>query len=104
MFVDKTTVRFKAGDGGNGIVSFRRERYVAYGGPDGGDGGHGGNVILQASRNENTLSNFRFQKELMAENGKAGQNSDKHGKNGADLVAEVPVGTMVLDKDGSVIA
>ncbi len=104
MFIDKALVRIKAGDGGNGIVSFRRERYVAYGGPDGGDGGRGGNVILQASRNQNTLANFRYQKELAAEDGKPGQNSDKHGKNGANLVVEVPVGTVVLTEDGKVLA
>lgn len=104
MFVDKTTVRFKAGAGGDGIVSFRRERYIAFGGPDGGDGGNGGNIVLLASNNQNTLANFRFQKELNAESGKAGKDSNKHGKNGADLVAEVPVGTTVTDENGRIIA
>lgn len=104
MFIDKTTVRFKAGDGGNGIVSFRRERYVAYGGPDGGDGGHGGDVVLKASFNQNTLANFRFQKELKGGDGKPGQSSDKHGRNGADFVVEVPVGTVIYADDGHVLA
>ncbi len=61
MFIDKTNVRVKAGDGGKGIIAFRRERYVEFGGPDGGDGGNGGDVVLLASRNQNTLANFRFQ-------------------------------------------
>lgn len=102
MFVDKTTVRIKAGDGGNGIVSFRRERAIAFGGPDGGDGGHGGNVVLKATTNQNTLASFRYQKELMAADGKPGQNSNKHGRNGLDLVVEVPVGTVITSDDGIV--
>ncbi len=104
MFIDKTNVRVKAGDGGKGIISFRRERYVEFGGPDGGDGGRGGNVVLLATRNQNTLANFRFQKELAAPAGKSGQASNKHGKNGADLLVEVPVGTMVLSPEGRVLA
>ena len=101
MFIDKAQVHIHAGDGGRGIVSFRRERYVAYGGPDGGDGGRGGHVIFKASRNQNTLASFRFQKLLAAEPGKPGENSDKHGKNGQSLVVEVPVGTVVYDASGS---
>lgn len=96
MFVDNAVVRVKAGDGGNGIVSFRRERYVAKGGPDGGDGGDGGDVVFVASYNQNTLANFRFQKELKAEDGSNGANAKRHGKNGKDLEVAVPVGTMVL--------
>ena len=103
MFIDKAVVQISAGDGGNGIVSFRRERYVDKGGPNGGDGGNGGDVILRASRNQNTLANFRFQKELAAEHGKPGQDSDKHGRNGQDLFVEVPVGTVVYDKTGSTV-
>lgn len=101
MFIDKALVHIKAGDGGNGIVSFRRERYVDKGGPNGGDGGNGGHVILRASRNQNTLASFRFQKELAAEPGKPGQDSDKHGRNGETLIVEVPVGTIVYDKTGT---
>ena len=103
MFIDKAVVLIKAGDGGNGIVSFRRERYVAYGGPDGGDGGRGGNVIFVASRNQNTLASFRFQKELSAQNGKPGQDSDKHGRNGENLEVQVPVGTMVFTESGETL-
>lgn len=105
MFVDKAPVRLKAGDGGNGIVSFRRERYIAYGGPDGGDGGRGGHITLVATRNQNTLADFRFQKELIAECGGNGQNSNKHGRNGKDLIVQVPVGTIVYDeKSGNILA
>ncbi len=100
MFIDKTLVRIKAGDGGNGIISFRRERYVEFGGPDGGDGGDGGDVVLQASRNQNTLANFRFQKELTADEGRRGDNANKHGRNGQDMVVQVPVGTVVYKEDG----
>ncbi len=102
MFVDSATVMVKAGDGGNGIVSFRRERYIAKGGPDGGDGGNGGDVVFVASRNQNTLANFRFQKELKAENGKNGAKAKMHGKRGVDLEVAVPVGTQVIS-DGKVL-
>lgn len=103
MFIDKTVVRIKAGDGGNGIVGFRRERYVEFGGPDGGDGGRGGNIIFTASRNQNTLAAFRFQKELAADDGGKGDSSNKHGRNGKDMLVQVPVGTMVLDSTGKVL-
>ncbi|MCA9323690.1 GTPase ObgE [Candidatus Saccharibacteria bacterium] len=103
MFVDVATVLVKAGDGGNGKLSFRRERYVAKGGPDGGDGGNGGSVIFVASNNENTLADFRFQKELKAEDGQSGDNAKKHGKNGKDLLVKVPVGTQISES-GVVIA
>ena len=96
MFVDNAVVLVKAGDGGSGIVSFRRERYIAKGGPDGGEGGDGGDVVFVASNNQNTLANFRFQKELKAEDGSNGANAKKHGKNGQDLEVPVPVGTAVL--------
>lgn len=103
-FVDKVNVRVKAGDGGNGKLSFRHEKFIAKGGPDGGDGGNGGNVILMASRNQNTLTSFRYQKELKAEDGQSGEKSRKHGKTGTDLIVAVPVGTTVTDKDGQVRA
>lgn len=103
MFVDTATVLVRAGDGGNGLVSFRRERYVARGGPDGGDGGHGGDVVFVASNNENTLANFRYQKELHAGDGMAGGNAKRHGKNGAVLEVRVPVGTQVTEK-GKIVA
>jgi len=104
MFVDKVQAIFKAGDGGNGYVSFRQEKFVDRGGPDGGDGGNGGDVILVASRNENTLADFRFQKTLAAEEGKPGFKVNRHGKSGADLFVPVPVGTVVFDENGEAIA
>ncbi len=96
MFVDKVQVIVKAGDGGDGIVSFRHEIYVDKGGPDGGDGGRGGNVIAKASRNENTLAKYRFNKLIKAENGKKGGGQKKRGRSGEDLIVEVPVGTVIM--------
>jgi GTPase len=104
MFVDKVQVIVKAGDGGAGAVSFRHEKYVDRGGPDGGDGGKGGDVILLSHRNENTLANFRFQKLLEAQPGHPGSKRRRHGKNGEDLVASVPLGTMVIDELGNIRA
>ncbi len=104
MFVDVAQVKLKAGDGGNGVVGFRHEKFIDRGGPDGGDGGKGGDIVLSASRNQNTLANFRFQKELKADFGKAGSQRRKHGRNGADLVIAVPVGTSVLAEDGTPLA
>lgn len=99
MFVDKVQVHVKAGDGGNGAVSFRHEIYVDKGGPDGGDGGRGGNVIFMADQNANNLVQFRYKQELKAENGQAGAKRKRHGKNGKDLTVKVPVGTMVFEGD-----
>lgn len=104
MFVDKASVKVKAGDGGDGKLSFRHEKFIDKGGPDGGDGGHGADVVLLASRNQNTLANFRYQKELNAEPGQPGGKSRKHGKNGQALVVAVPVGTVAFDAQGVVIA
>lgn len=104
MFVDTATVTIKAGDGGNGAVSFRHEIYVDKGGPDGGDGGKGGDVLFVASNRENTLANFRFQKKLQAEPGTAGSKRRKHGRNGKDLVMAVPVGTVLSDESGNILA
>lgn len=103
-FIDNVTVSVQAGDGGNGKLSFRREKFIAKGGPDGGDGGHGGNVVLVASRNQNTLAQFRFKKELIAEPGHMGDSSNKHGRNGKNLEVAVPVGTVVTGENGSAIA
>ncbi len=97
MFVDKVSISLRAGSGGNGALSFRHEKFRAFGGPDGGDGGEGGDIILQASRNENTLASFRYKKLLKAQDGQAGSRAKRHGKNGQDLVVAVPVGTIVLD-------
>ena len=104
-FIDKVTVTVKAGNGGAGVVSFRQEKFVDHGGPDGGDGGDGGSVVLQASRNQNTLAAFRYQKELRADHGQAGSKRRKHGRSAQDLVVPVPVGTVVVQvSDGTVLA
>ncbi len=99
MFVDVAKVKVEAGNGGNGVVSFRHEIYVDRGGPDGGDGGNGGSVIMQASRNQNTLASFRYQKLVKATDGGAGSKRKKHGKSGQDLIVAVPVGTMIIRLD-----
>ncbi len=95
MFVDKVIVRVKAGDGGNGAVSFRHEKYVDRGGPDGGDGGRGGDVVFEADQNLNTLLHFRYKQELEAEPGRAGAKRNKRGHSGEGLIVRVPVGTQV---------
>jgi GTP-binding protein len=104
MFVDKVQVGVQAGNGGNGAVSFRHEKFIDRGGPDGGDGGDGGDVILVASRNQNTLANFRFQKVLKALDGQNGSKRRKHGKSGKDLEIPMPVGTVVTDEHGGQLA
>ncbi len=103
MFVDTATVVVHAGDGGNGIVSFRHEKFIDRGGPDGGDGGHGGSVIFRASRNQNTLASFRYQKELKAPDGQSGGKRKKHGRSGQSLIVALPVGTSVHE-NGEVVA
>ncbi len=97
MFVDKVQVQVRAGRGGNGAVSFRHEKYVDKGGPDGGDGGRGGDVIFVADQNLNTLLNFRYKQELEAEDGQSGAKRNRHGRSGEDLLVKVPVGTQVFD-------
>jgi GTPase len=104
MFIDKATVTVSAGSGGNGKLSFRHEKFIDKGGPDGGDGGKGGDVVLVGSRNQNTLANFRFQKELTAKSGEPGDKRRKHGKNGEDLVVPLPVGTVAMDEEGRMLA
>ncbi len=99
MFIDNVVIQVASGQGGNGAVAWRREKYVAYGGPAGGDGGLGGSVYLEASHNLQTLLDFRFQREYKAEDGKNGQTKNCHGKGGQDLVVYVPVGTVVRDGD-----
>jgi len=103
-FVDSVLVSVAAGDGGNGRASFRREKFISKGGPDGGDGGRGGHVILVASRNQDTLAQFRFDKDVTAEPGQAGGPSNRHGRNGKDLRVPVPVGTIATTEDGRVLA
>ncbi|NQX87685.1 MAG: Obg family GTPase CgtA [Halioglobus sp.] len=98
-FVDEASISVYAGKGGNGCLSFRREKYVEKGGPDGGDGGDGGSVILQADEALNTMVDYRFQRHYRAENGEAGRGRNCTGKSGEDLVLKVPVGTTVIDED-----
>jgi GTP-binding protein len=104
MFVDRVEVKIKAGDGGNGAMSFRHEKFIDKGGPDGGDGGNGGDVILRASNNQNTLANFRYKKLIKAQDGQPGTERKKHGKSAADLEVLLPVGTMVISQDGTILA
>ena len=103
MFVDIAKVSLKAGDGGNGAVSFRREIYIPKGGPDGGDGGRGGNIIFKADKDTNTLIDFRFTPILTAENGKNGAGQRAAGRSGKDLIVELPIGTVVR-RNGEIIA
>ena len=98
-FIDKARITVKAGNGGNGVVAFHREKYVAAGGPDGGDGGRGGSIILQVDDNLSTLMDFRYKRKYVAPNGVDGQSARKSGKDGADLVIRVPRGTLVRDAE-----
>lgn len=99
MFIDRAKINVKSGDGGNGMSSFRREKYIPKGGPDGGDGGRGGDVVLCADRDMNTLLDFRYKKKFKALPGVAGQGSNKFGKNSEPTIVKVPVGTLVFDED-----
>jgi GTPase len=104
MFTDRVKIFVKAGDGGAGALSFRREKYVPRGGPDGGNGGRGGNVVLQVSKQLNSLQDYRFKHHFAAERGGRGGGSRRQGKEGADLVLEVPPGTVVKDEEGKTLA
>jgi len=95
---DQVEIKVKAGSGGNGIVSFRREKFVPFGGPDGGDGGDGGDVIIKADASGDTLRIFRQKRFYPADKGRDGEGKKKHGKKGQDLVVSVPVGTVVSHK------
>src|SRR5262244_880461 len=99
MFVDQATIRVKAGNGGNGCMAFRREKFVPRGGPSGGDGGHGGDVVMESSERHNTLVHFRFNPEYKAERGRHGEGSNKTGREGEDVLLKVPVGTIVYDTE-----
>ncbi|MCR5506507.1 MAG: GTPase ObgE [bacterium] len=98
-FLDQAKIYLEAGDGGNGCMSFRREKYIEYGGPNGGDGGNGGNIIFKAVRNLNTLIDFRYQQHFRAEKGRPGEGSERTGRSGKDLIIKVPVGTEILAED-----
>jgi GTP-binding protein len=100
MFVDEAKIYVKAGDGGNGCVAFRREKYVPRGGPSGGDGGRGGSVYLEANPNDNTLLRYRYNREFKGDRGRHGEGSNCTGVSGDDMVLQVPVGTLVYDEDG----
>ncbi len=104
MFVDYAKIFVKSGDGGKGIVSFRREKFVPKGGPDGGNGGKGGDVIIKASKNENTLRLFRFKRKFIAKKGEIGGYNNKTGKSGDNIVIEVPVGSIIKEENGDIIA
>jgi GTP-binding protein len=99
MFIDYVEIFVKAGDGGNGQVAFRREKYVPKGGPAGGDGGKGGDIIIEAHHNLHTLLDFRYKRKYVAQDGERGGSSLKDGKNGKDLIIKVPIGTIVKDVD-----
>ena len=99
MFIDKTKIYVKAGNGGNGAIAFHREKYVAAGGPDGGDGGHGGSIVLRVDDNLSTLMDFRYKRKYTAPNGEDGKGGRCKGKRGADLVIKVPRGTVVRDAE-----
>jgi GTPase len=103
MFVDEAKIAIKAGDGGNGCVAFRREKYVPRGGPSGGDGGHGGSVYLEANPNDNTLLRYRYNREFKADRGRHGEGANCTGVSGEDMILKVPVGTLVFDSDNSEI-
>lgn len=102
-FIDEVSVEVRAGKGGAGCVSFRREKYIPKGGPDGGNGGRGGHVMLVASTRKNTLQELYLKKHLFAKNGQPGMGKDKHGKNGMDIIVEVPIGTMVRNEEGDLL-
>jgi GTP-binding protein len=97
MFIDEAKIRVKAGDGGNGCMAFRREKFVPRGGPSGGDGGKGGDIVMESSERHNTLVHFRFNPEYKAERGRHGEGSNKTGRDGSDTILKVPVGTVVYD-------
>ena len=102
-FLDEAKVYIRSGDGGNGCVSFRREKFIEFGGPNGGDGGKGGDVVAQAVDGLNTLIDYRYQQHFRAPNGRAGMGKDRHGANGADAVLKVPVGTQIYEEDGETL-
>src|SRR5262245_2628165 len=102
-FIDEAKIEVHAGKGGDGVASFRREKYVPYGGPDGGDGGRGGSVWARADRNVNTLIDYRFERIHRADNGVRGMGSDCNGRSGEDIVLRMPVGTVIRDAENDAL-
>ncbi len=102
-FLDQAKINLKAGNGGSGSASFRREKYVEFGGPDGGDGGDGGSIIFEAERNLNTLIDFRYSQHFKAENGSHGSKKNKTGANGKDLILKIPIGTQIYEEDNNTL-
>ena len=102
-FLDQVKIFIKAGDGGSGSPSFRREKFIEFGGPDGGDGGSGGSVVLKSERNLNTLIDFRYQQHFKAEKGGDGKGKKQTGKRGENLYLKVPIGTQVLEEDNKTL-
>ena len=102
-FLDQAKIYIKAGNGGSGSAHFRREKFVEYGGPDGGDGGDGGSIIIESDRNLNTLIDFRYSQHFRADHGQAGSKRNKTGANGKDLVLKVPIGTQVYEEDNNTL-
>ena len=102
-FLDQAKIYIKAGNGGSGSASFRREKFIEYGGPDGGDGGNGGSIIVESDRNLNTLIDYRYAQHFKAHHGKAGSKRNKTGANGKDLVLKVPVGTQIYEEDNNTL-
>jgi GTPase len=102
-FLDEAKIYIRSGDGGNGCVSFRREKFIEFGGPNGGDGGKGGDVVIAAVNGLNTLIDYRYQQHFKAKNGAAGMGKDRHGADGADVVLKVPAGTQVYEEDGTTL-
>src|SRR6266700_176851 len=102
-FLDEAKVYIRSGDGGNGCVAFRREKFIEFGGPNGGDGGKGGDVIALAVDGLNTLIDYRYQQHFKAKNGRGGMGKDRHGANGGDIVLKVPAGTQIYEEDGETL-
>ncbi|MDA8584501.1 GTPase ObgE [bacterium] len=102
-FLDQAKIYIKAGDGGSGSASFRREKFIEYGGPDGGDGGDGGSIIIESDRNLNTLIDFRYSQHFKAAHGKPGSKRNKTGANGKDLILKVPTGTQIYEEDNNTL-
>src|SRR5579871_506630 len=102
-FLDEAKVYIRSGDGGNGCVAFRREKFIEFGGPSGGNGGRGGDVVIEAVDGLNTLIDYRYQQHFTAQNGRPGMGKDRHGANGKDIIMKVPAGTQVYEEDGETL-